>query len=82
MSIYHDPEKGEKPFVLGCSVFGGRNPKTGRRVGSRHQWELGNGRGRCNFCGNWKDGVMSHPKPKEMTLAEAIKRGEIEDDEL
>jgi hypothetical protein len=44
-----------RPSVIPCSVFGGRSPKTGRRVGSRHRWggdgeRKGWGIGQCLFC--------------------------------
>jgi len=40
------------PFgIFPCSVMGGRSPKTGRPVGSRHRWSGGQwGRGMCLFC--------------------------------
>lgn len=59
MSIYHDPAKGERPFVIWCSVFGGRSPKTGKRVGERHRWT----NDYCDFCGRHRDAVMSKPTP-------------------
>lgn len=62
MSIYHDPSKGERPSVIACSVFGGRSPKTGKRVGSRHRWSDGAGKGRCDFCGKTFDQVLTTPK--------------------
>lgn len=33
----------------------GRNPRTGKRVGSRHRWEYGT----CKFCGKFKDQVLT-----------------------
>ena len=38
-------------YIVACSVFGGRSPKTGKPVGSRHRWS-GNkwGDGYCIFC--------------------------------
>ena len=59
-SIYHKP--GERPFVLPCSIFGGKSPITGKRVGERHRWSEGNGKGYCEFCGRYKDDVMSKMK--------------------
>lgn len=40
------------PFgIFPCSIMGGRSPKTGRPVGSRHRWSGGQwGRGMCLFC--------------------------------
>jgi hypothetical protein len=32
----------------------GRNPRTGKKVGSRHRWTFG---GCCDFCGRFKDDV-------------------------
>ena len=72
MSIYHDPEKGERPFVLPCSIFGGRSPITGKRVGQRHRWD---NYGRCDFCGRDKEAVLSHQKKPEKTLDEIIEGG-------
>lgn len=47
--------KKPRPTVIPCSVFGGRSPKTGRRVGARHRWEgvgmfKGWGMGQCRYC--------------------------------
>ena len=53
MSIYHKP--GERPFVLPCSIFGGRSPKTGKPVGQRHRWT----RNFCDFCGRHREDVLS-----------------------
>lgn len=61
MGIYH--KKGERPHVIACSVFGGRSPKTGQRVGSRHRWSEGGGKGRCEFCHKTRDDVMSQLAP-------------------
>ncbi len=72
MGIYHDPAKGEKPFVLPCSIFGGRSPKTGKRVGERHRWSRF---GQCDFCGRYKEDVLSKPVPREKTLSEIIESG-------
>ena len=60
MSIYHKP--GERPFILPCSIFGGKSPATGKRVGSRHRWSEGNGKGYCEFCGRHRDDVLSKLK--------------------
>lgn len=60
--IYH--RLGERPFVLPCSIFGGRSPLTGKKVGERHRWSDGNGKGRCDFCGHYKDRVMSTVQPE------------------
>lgn len=57
---YHKP--GERPHVRPCSLFGGRSPLTGKKVGERHRWEDGDGKGRCEFCGRYKDDVMSKPE--------------------
>ncbi len=65
-SIYHKP--GERPFVLPCSIFGGRSPITGNPVGARHRWSGGDGRGACDFCGRYKEEVMSKPQAPNRTL--------------
>lgn len=70
MSIYHKP--GERPFILPCSIFGGRSPKTGKKVGQRHRWD--GMFGRCAFCGHSKDEVMSRPERCESTLDEVLAR--------
>lgn len=49
-------------YVISCSVFGGRSPKTGKPVGQRHRWNDGYGKGRCEFCGRTLDQVLSPPK--------------------
>lgn len=55
-----------RPTVIPCSAFGGRSPKTGRRVWSRHRWDGGAwGKGRCEFCGR--------------CLLEVLARGEAPD---
>jgi hypothetical protein len=58
--------KTERPHVIACSVLGGRSPKTGLRVGSRHRWSGGEwGKGRCDFCGRSLDQVLDKPKPQQ-----------------
>jgi len=39
---------------------GGFNPRTGKRVGSRHRWE----HGMCKWCGRFKDQVRVEDKPR------------------
>lgn len=39
-----------RPRVQPCEYFDGRSPITGQRVGSRHRWPEGWGKGRCRFC--------------------------------
>lgn len=39
-----------RPYVLPCSIFGGRSPKTGEPVGMRHRWPGAWGEGRCIYC--------------------------------
>lgn len=73
MTIYHSP--GERPRVISCRVFGGRSPLTGKPVGERHRWSDGKGQGRCEFCGRWRDDVITKPRPREMTLDEAVAKG-------
>lgn len=71
--IHHKPV--ERPFVIGCGVFGGRSPRTGKRVGERHRWSGGAwGEGHCEFCGRTIEQVMSKPERREPTLDEVIAR--------
>lgn len=50
-------------MVLGCSVFGGRSQKTGKRVGQRHRWDGGAwGKGRCEFCYRTLSEVLDVPR--------------------
>lgn len=57
-----------RPYVIACSVFGGRSPKTGKLVGARHRWSGGSygnwGKGRCDFCGRTLDQVLDVKKEK------------------
>lgn len=39
-------------WILGCY---GLSPLTGLRVGARHSWPDGWGKGRCRFCGRTLD---------------------------
>jgi hypothetical protein len=51
-----------RPYVLPCSIFGGKSQKTGKPVGERHRWEGGAwGKGRCIFCGRFLDEVLKKP---------------------
>lgn len=51
-----------RPYVLPCSIFGGRSPKTGKPVGGRHRWNGGGwGKGTCDFCGKYLDQVIKKP---------------------
>jgi hypothetical protein len=55
-----------RPAVRGCY---GRNPKTGKKVGERHRWPNGWGKGRCEFCGKFLEDVLEKPaKPDPATL--------------
>lgn len=50
----------QRQTVIPCSVMGGRSPKTGKRVGTRHRWDGGAwGVGRCDFCGRMLDQVLT-----------------------
>ena len=54
-----DKQKRAHPYVLPCSIFGGRSPKTGKRVGERHRWDGEKwGEGRCVYCGRSLDEVL------------------------
>jgi hypothetical protein len=69
-----------RPSVISCSVFDGRSPRTGKRVGERHRWDGGAwGIGRCVFCGNYLEQVLEKPK-KELSLEQAIADGVAEGD--
>lgn len=68
MSIYHKP--GERPFVLPCSIFGGRSPLTGKPVGQRHRW----GSVTCDFCGKYREDVLSRLAPADRTFGEAVRQ--------
>lgn len=71
-----------KPTVISCNVMGGRNPRTGERVGSRHRWSGGAwGVGRCDFCGRYLDDVLEKPK-QEISLDRAISLGETSGNEF
>lgn len=50
-----------KAYVISCAVFGGRSPKTGQLVGSRHRWSEGGGKGRCVFCHKTLEEVQEKP---------------------
>jgi len=67
-----------RPSVIGCNVFGGRSPLTGKPVGERHRWSGGKwGEGRCEFCGRNLEDVLEKPK-KELTLEQAIAKANAE----
>lgn len=67
-----------RPTVIGCGVFGGRSPRTGRAVGERHRWGGGAwGVGRCEFCGKYLEDVLEKREVR-IGLEEAIARGEVE----
>lgn len=54
----------QRPTVIACCTFGGRSPKTGKRVGERHRWDGGAwGKGQCEFCGRCLDQVLTKPQP-------------------
>lgn len=53
-----------RPTVIPCSVFGGRSQRTGKRVGERHRWPSGWGRGYCEYCGRTLDQVLEQPPRK------------------
>jgi hypothetical protein len=41
----------DRPYILPCSFFGGVNPKTFKKVGSRHRWTGAKwGKGECLYC--------------------------------
>lgn len=70
-----------RPTVIGCSVFGGRSPLTGKPVGERHRSSGGVwGKGSCDFCGRYLEDVLEQPAKREISLNEAIKRGELQGD--
>lgn len=70
-----------RPSVISCSVFGGRSPLTGKPVGERHRWGGGAwGKGSCDFCGRYLDDVLEKPAKCEISLDQAIKRGELQGD--
>lgn len=49
----------QRPYVLPCSIFGGKSPRTGKPVGSRHRWSGGEwGKGACDYCGKYLDQVI------------------------
>jgi hypothetical protein len=50
----------EKPVYITVSCRG-FNPRTGKRVGSRHRW---NGGIMCIWCGRFKDAIKLEVKPK------------------
>lgn len=69
-----------RPSVISCSVFGGRSPLTGKRVGVRHRWDGGAwGVGRCVFCGRYLEQVLEKPK-KDLSLEQAVAVGVAEGD--
>lgn len=43
--------KRARPYVIPCSTFGGRSPKTGKPVGERHRWTMNV----CDFCHKHRD---------------------------
>lgn len=57
-----------RPTVLPCSVFGGRSPLTGKRVGERHRWPHGWGKGACLFCHHFLEDVLRRPPPPPPTV--------------
>lgn len=55
----------KRPTVIPCSVFGGRSPKTGKRVGERHRWSGGEwGKGTCEFCRRTLSEVLDRSKSR------------------
>lgn len=64
-----------RPHVISCSVFGGRSPVTGKRVGERHRWDGGSwGEGRCIYCGRYLEQVLEKPKA-DLSLDQAVAIG-------
>lgn len=63
-----------RPTVRPCH---GRSPLTGRRVGERHRWVGGWGRGACIFCHKFLEDVQRRPAPAEpptiWSLADAVR---------
>ncbi len=48
-----------RPYLLSCSTFGGRSPKTGKKVGARYRWSGPKwGEGRCTYCGRSLEEVL------------------------
>ena len=48
----------DRPALRACF---GRSPKTGKKVGERHRWPSGWGKGRCEFCGKFLQDVLERP---------------------
>lgn len=64
-----------RPAVISCSVFSGRNPLTGKRVGKRRRCGGGSwGVGCCEFCGRNLSDVLEKPVQK-ISLEQAIRNG-------
>lgn len=70
----HDPAKGEKPYVTGCY---GVNPRTGLKVGERHKWSEGGGKGPCVYCGKYLEDAMSSAVKPEKTLDQIIRESSL-----
>lgn len=64
----------KRPYVVPCSVFGGRSPKSGKRVGSRHRWSgEAWGEGHCVYCFQPLEKVLRReqaPSPPQTRLPE------------
>lgn len=61
-----------RPAVVSCYVFGGRT-KDGKRVGSRHRWLEGWGKGRCDYCGRYLEDILERKVSPPRSLEEIIK---------
>lgn len=59
----------------------GTNPRTGKGVGERHRWSdyasrstssrESWGKGRCDFCGRYREDLLEKPKPPEPVAGSA-----------
>lgn len=47
----------QRPWVRSCR---GYSQRTGKRVGERHRWPDGWGKGRCEFCGKYLEDVLDN----------------------
>lgn len=57
-----------RPTVRPCSIFHGRSPLTGKRVGQRHRWSgPAWGQGRCLYCYRTIDEVLQRLPPQSTT---------------
>lgn len=67
-----------KPYLISCSMAGGRSRKTGLPVGQRHRWSGPKwGEGKCIFCGRDLQELLQQPS-EPISMQRAIANDQAE----